>query len=101
MSSRASSEPPALARAVTVTEDTLEVDLMDGRSVSAPLAWYPRLAHGSARERENWQLIGRGSGVHWPDLDEDISVRDLVLGHPSAESQASLTRWLRSREETG
>jgi hypothetical protein len=55
------------------------IDLADGRSISAPLAWYPRLDHGTAAERANWRLIGRGEGVHWPDLDEDISVDNLLV----------------------
>jgi hypothetical protein len=83
--------------AVTVTEDALQLELSDGRAVSAPLAWYPRLAHGTATERAHWRLVGRGDGVHWPDLDEDISVEGVLAGRPSGESQASLKRWLESR----
>ena len=70
---------PMCAVGVRVTTDTLTVDLADGRSISAPLAWYPRLGHGTAAERANWRLIGRGEGVHWPDLDEDISVDNLLV----------------------
>jgi hypothetical protein len=88
---------PAYAVAVQVTVDTLTVDLADGRSISAPLAWYPRLGHGTAAERANWRLIGRGEGVHWPDLDEDISVDNLLSGARSGESAQSFTRWLASR----
>jgi hypothetical protein len=73
------------------------VDLVDGRTVAVPVAWYPRLAHGSASERANWRLIGRGEGIHWPDLDEDISVDSLLAGRASGESQASLQRWLEGR----
>lgn len=73
------------------------VDLRDGRTVTAPLTWYPRLFHGSARERRNWRLIGGGVGIHWPDLDEDLSVESLLAGRPSAESQASLRKWLANR----
>jgi hypothetical protein len=87
----------ALAQQVTVTEDTLVVDLIDGRTVSVPLSWYPRLAHGTPIERANCRLIGRGEGIHWPDLDEDISVAGLLAGWPSGESQSSLRRWLESR----
>ncbi len=83
---------------VTVTDDTLAVDLSDGRSVSAPLAWYPRLVNGSSAERSNWRLIAGGEGIHWPDLDEDLSVESIVLGRASGESQASLKRWLEGRE---
>lgn len=82
---------------VTVTTDTLTLDLSDGRTISIPLAWYPRLAHGSAEERANWEWIGDNEGIHWPDLDEDISVDGIVGGRRSAESQASLQRWLEQR----
>ncbi len=82
---------------VTVTKDTLALELADGRTVTAPLAWYPRLLHGAARERANWRLIGGGEGVHWPDLDEDISVENVLLGHPSGESQRSFKQWLKTR----
>ena len=84
---------------VIVTEDTLTVDLADGRSVSAPLAWYPRFVHGAPLERQNWRLIGRGGGIHWPDLDEDISVENLLAGQPFGESQASLQAWLSARRQ--
>ncbi len=85
------------ARHVSVTDDALIVDLADGRTVSVPLAWYPRLLHGSAAERQNWRLIGSGEGLHWPDLDEDISVENILLGKASGESQSSLKRWLEQR----
>ena len=87
------------ATAVRVTEDTLIVDLADGRSVSAPLAWYPRLLHGSVAERGNFRLIGRGEGIHWPELDEDISVEGLLAGRASGESPKSFQKWLAAREE--
>ena len=89
----------AQAENVQVTEDALVVDLVDGRTVSVPIAWYPRLTHGTKAERSNWRLIGRGEGIHWPDLDEDISIEGLLAGLPSGESQSSLQRWLKSREE--
>jgi hypothetical protein len=82
---------------VFVTDDTLTVDLSDGRTISVPLAWYPRLAHGTVEERAKWRLIGRGEGIHWPELDEDISVEGLIAGKPSGESQASLARWIEQR----
>jgi Protein of unknown function (DUF2442) len=88
----------AEAQQVSVTDDTLVVDLVDGRTVSVPLSWYPRLAYGTPAERSKWRLIGRGEGVHWPDLDEDISVAGLLAGRPSGESQTSLRRWLESRQ---
>jgi hypothetical protein len=82
---------------VAVTDDTLTVDLSDGRSISVPLAWYPRLVDGSETERATWRLIGRGEGIHWPELDEDISVEGLIAGKPSGESQQSLAKWLQAR----
>ncbi len=87
-----------LAQNVTVTEDTLVVDLYDGRTISVPLAWYPRLLYGSPQERKNWQLIGMGEGIHWPDLDEDLSVEGIVFGRASGESPRSLKRWLEARQ---
>ena len=83
---------------VRVTDDTLIVDLADGRTVSAPLAWYPRLLYGQPGERNNWRLIGEGEGIHWPDLDEDLTVAGLLAGRRSGESTESLKRWLKARE---
>jgi hypothetical protein len=91
----------ALAQGVMVTDDSLIVDLVDGRTLSVPLAWFPRLYHGSANERGNWRLIGRGEGIHWPDRDEDISVAGLLAGRGSCETQDSLRRWLEKRTHTG
>ena len=85
------------AQTVTVTDDALIVDLSDGRTVSVPLAWFPRLLHGTPAERNTWRLIGDGEGIHWTDLDEDISVENLILGQPSGESQKSLKKWLEAR----
>jgi uncharacterized protein DUF2442 len=82
---------------VLVTEDSLSVDLSDGRTLSVPLAWYPRLLHARAGERANWRLIGNGQGIHWEDLDEDVSIENLLAGRRSGESQASYKRWLKSR----
>jgi hypothetical protein len=84
---------------VVVTEHHLTVDLVDGRTISAPLTWYPRLAHGTAGERANFEI--GAYGLHWPDLDEDVSIKGLLLGHKSGESSKSLQRWLdyRSRGE--
>src|SRR5260370_37535969 len=84
---------------VTVTDDTLSVDLDDGRTVSVPVGWYPRLAHGTDSERGNFQISGAGYGIHWPDLDEDIGVEGLLLGQRSIESASSFERWLRRRRE--
>jgi hypothetical protein len=86
-----------LARSVRITSDTLHVDLSDGRTISVPLAWYPRLAHATADERRNWRLIAHGRGIHWESLDEDISVEGLLAGRASGESQRSFRRWLDSR----
>jgi hypothetical protein len=85
------------AETVTVTEDTLTVGLSDGRTISVPLAWFPRLVHASREERKNWRLIGRGRGIHWEEVDEDISVEGLLAGRPSGESQTSLRKWLAGR----
>ncbi len=85
------------ALGVSVTGDTLTVDLADGRTLSVPLTWYPRLLHGTAKERRNWRLVGGGIGIHWPDLDEDIGVDGLLLGRRSGENQKSLQRWLEAR----
>jgi hypothetical protein len=75
-----------------VTDETIVVELADGRVQTVPLAWFPRLAHGSASERSNWRLIGRGVGILWPDLDEDVSVASLLAGHPFGEGRQSLER---------
>jgi len=88
----------AKAQKVMVTDDTLAVDLSDGRTISVPLAWFPRLLHGTPEERGNWRFIGEREGIHWPDLDEDISVENLLMGKPSGESQSSFKRWLEKRE---
>ena len=85
------------ATRVTITDDTLSVDLLDGRSVSVPLEWYPRLVHAEQSERENWRFTGNGEGMHWPDLDEDISIEAIVFGVPSRESSQSLRNWLERR----
>jgi hypothetical protein len=83
---------------VAVTDDTLTVELADGRSLSVPLSWYPRLLNATPGERANWRLIGKGSGINWPDVDEDISIEGLIAGRGSAETAASLRRWLAQRK---
>ena len=85
------------ATAVRLTEDALVVDLADGRTVSVPLAWYPRLLHGSTVERVNHRFIGEGEGIHWPDLDEDVSVENILAGKVSGEGSKSFQRWLEAR----
>jgi hypothetical protein len=87
-----------VARQVRVTSDALVVELEDGRVVSVPLEWYPRLAEGTAAERRRWELIGPGIGIHWPDLDEDISIEALLRGQGSNESATSLRRWRAARQ---
>jgi hypothetical protein len=88
----------AAAKSVRVTDRALVVELRDGRVVSVPLAWYPRLAEGSPGERRRWELLGPGIGIHWPDLDEDISVEGLLQGLPSGESPSSLKAWRATRQ---
>ena len=87
----------ARAQQVTVSEDSLTVDLVDGRTIIVPLVWYPRLWHGTPEERSSFEILGDGTLVHWPDLDEDLSVSDLLAGRRSGESQQSLARWLAER----
>ncbi|TAN43023.1 MAG: DUF2442 domain-containing protein [Nitrospirae bacterium] len=86
------------AEGVTVTDDTLSVDLNDGRTISVPLAWFPRLMYATAKERKKWKLIGSGHGIHWEDIDEDISVEGLLSGKPSGESRVSFKKWLDKRQ---
>ncbi|MBK7927008.1 MAG: DUF2442 domain-containing protein [Bryobacterales bacterium] len=88
----------ALAQTVHAGDDDLIVDLADGRTITVPLAWFPRLAHATPQERANWRLIGAGEGIHWPELDEDISIASLLAGRRSGETHESLTRWLQQRE---
>ena len=87
------------AMTIAVTEDTLAVKLSDGRTISVPLAWYPRLVHAMPQERDNWELIGDGQGIHWPDLDEDISIEGLLAGRKSGESHRSFQQWLEAKKE--
>ncbi len=87
----------ARASDVTVNEDSLTVDLMDGRTIIAPLAWFPRLWHGTPEERNDFELIGDGTIIHWIQLDEDLSVTGLLAGRKSGESQQSLSKWLSER----
>jgi hypothetical protein len=91
-SSTVKNEPKALN--VAIENDKLIVDLVDGRTLMVPLDWYPRLAHGSQEQRQNWTLLGGGYAIHWSDLDEDIGVEGLLAGNRSGESRASFQRWL-------
>jgi hypothetical protein len=90
-------EPTAVN--VTVTEDELMVDLVDGRRMIVPLAWYPRLMYATASERQNFQLLGEGYAIEFPDLDEHIGVEGILAGRHSGESQKSLEKWLNERNE--
>ncbi len=83
------------AKYVVANDTHLSVQLADGRSVSVPLAWYPRLAAGSPSERNRWELIGDGSAIHWPELDEDLSVEGILAGRRSGESKKSFGNWLK------
>jgi hypothetical protein len=100
MNSSTVEAPVPTATNVTVTDDTLSVELSDGRTITVPIAWYPRLSHGTTAQRNHWQLVGQGRGIHWPDLDEDISVENLLAGQASGESPTSLKRWLHQRSKS-
>lgn len=82
---------------VTVTDDMLSVDLEDGRTISVPIGWYPRLSYGTPEERLNFNISGAGYGIHWPDLDEDIGIEGLLVGRKSSESPGFFARWLEKR----
>jgi Protein of unknown function (DUF2442) len=97
MSSSLVETRPALATRAEVTAEALSVELTDGRTIVVPVDWYPRLANATAEERNTWRLIGGGRGIHWPAIDEDISVANLLAGQPSTESQSSFKKWLASR----
>ena len=86
------------AMTIQVTDNALIAELSDGRSISVPLCWYPRLVQATPEERDNWELIGTGEGVHWPDLDEDLSIEGFLAGRKSGESQRSFKRWLEAKQ---
>ncbi len=81
-----------------VTGGRLSAELVDGRTISVPLEWFPRLVHATPAERDNWDLSGDAAHIHWPDLDEDISVEGLIAGWPSRETEASFNRWLEAKQ---
>lgn len=87
----------ARARSARVTEEALEVELVDGRTIIVPLVWYPRLWYGTPQERERFEIFGDGAYLHWPALDEDLTVAGLLAGQRSGESPQSLRKWLASR----
>ncbi|MCY4094078.1 MAG: DUF2442 domain-containing protein [Gammaproteobacteria bacterium] len=82
---------------VAVSEESLRVELSDGRTLVVPTGWYPRLFHATQRERSVWQIIDKGQGIHWQELDEDVCLEGLLHGRGSSESQSSLQKWLASR----
>jgi hypothetical protein len=98
MSSLAVELQEARARHVTVSEEALTVDLIDGRTIIVPLVWYPRLWHGASGERNHFEIFGEGTHIHWPDLDEDLTVAGLLAGRRSGESPQSLKKWLEARQ---
>jgi hypothetical protein len=98
MNSLAIEMQEARAQSVTVSEDALTVDLVDGRTIIVPLIWYPRLWHGAPEERSRFETFGDGAYIHWPDLDEDLTVAGLLAGGHSAESPQSLKKWMEARK---
>ena len=92
-------EQDPVAVKVAVTPEQLIVELGDGRTLCVPLSWYPRLLHGSETERRNWQVLGDGYAIEWPDLDEHIGMEGLLAGRRSGESAASIEKWLKARNE--
>ena len=88
----------ARVKSVTVSDDALTVDLVDGRTIIVPLVWYPRLWHGTPDERNHFEIIGDGMYIHWPELDEDLTVAGLLAGRRSGESPQSLKKWLEARK---
>jgi Protein of unknown function (DUF2442) len=91
-------ETEPIAHQVSITEEHLIVTLVDGRSLSIPLSWYPRLQHANPQERQNWTLLGDGYAIEWGDLDEHIGIEGLLAGRRSGESQKSFERWLATRQ---
>jgi hypothetical protein len=99
MSFSAAEQKEPRARSVAVTEESLTVDLVDGRTIIVPLVWYPRLWHGTTKERNHFDIFGDGTYIHWPDLDEDLTVAGLLAGLPSSENPQSVKNWLEGRAE--
>ncbi len=97
--SRANIEIPNAVN-LEITDESLIVELSDGRTISVPLSWYPRLLNATQKERANWRFTGGGQGIHWNDLDEDISIEGLLIGRHSSESQPSFKRWLEERAKS-
>lgn len=101
MNSLAVEVQEARAQRVSVNENSLIVDMVDGRTIIVPIAWYARLWHGTPEERSNLKISGDGTLIHWPDLDEDLSVTGILAGRRSGESQQSFNRWLEERAAVG
>src|SRR5437667_12798994 len=99
MSTLCSDRETLRTRRVTLTDDAVSIALVGCRTISPPIAWYPRLPHGSTAERAKFELIGNGEGIHWPDLDEDLSIEGMLAGQPSREKRESIERWLASRKK--
>lgn len=91
ITSTLASNPAAIG--VEITEEELTVSFSDGRVIHVPLSWYPRLSNALPRHRAIWEFVGGGHGIHWPELDEDISVENVLLGQPSGEGSCSFARW--------
>ena len=98
MSSSVVEVQEARAQSARLTAEALTVDLVDGRTIIVPLVWFPRLWHGTLQERSHFEIFGDGTYIHWPDLDEDLTVAGLLAGRQSGENARSLKKWLRSRE---
>lgn len=98
MNSSAVEVQEARAQSVRLDNEALTVDLVDGRTIIVPLVWFPRLWHGTSRERKHYEVVGDGVYIHWPDLDEDLTVAGLLAGRPSGESPQSLKKWLDARK---
>lgn len=98
MSSSVTEIQEARANAVRVSNDALTVDLVDGRTIIVPLVWYPRLWNGTPKERKHVEVFGDGAYLHWPELDEDLTVAGLLAGRRSGESTESLKNWLKARQ---
>ena len=97
MSSSQIDTPVVAATSVLLTDDTLTANLVDGRVISVPLGWYPRLLHATPDERSCWELQADGRHIHWPHIDEDLSIEGLLAGRASGESESSLQKWLEAR----
>jgi len=98
MNSSAVEVQEARAQSVRLDNEALTVDLVDGRTIIVPLVWFPRLWHGTPRERKQFEIVGDGAYIHWADLDEDLTVAGLLAGRPSGESPQSLKKWLDARK---